>query len=187
MPKAACASKVRLSVVERAPDGQDQAARGIGSSVPTLCWREMDFEPSVPRKEKTLVGRPVRSPAIRLPQKKPAPSRGTESSNPFPSSRQSVSRPDPAVAGRKTRGSARVCARCGRQRQRSTGRNCANRRCYLCRAIFQYRSAADVIGQRRPRPSQSSRSGQFLKQSRAGRVAPARPAADVSGRAACLP
>jgi hypothetical protein len=32
------------------------------------------FEPSVPRKETTLVGRPVRSPAIRLSQKKPAPS-----------------------------------------------------------------------------------------------------------------
>ena len=34
--------------------------------------------------------------------------RGTGSSNPSPSSRQSVSRPDPAAAGRKTRGSARV-------------------------------------------------------------------------------
>ena len=77
--------------------------------------------------------------------------------------------------------------RCGPAETRSTRRNRANRRRYLCRAIFQYRSATDVIGQRRPRPSPSSGSGQFLKQSQAGRVAPAIPAADVSGRAACLP
>ena len=38
-----------------------------------------------------------------------------------------------------------------------------------------------------PRPGPSSCCGQFLKQSRAGRVARARPAADVNGRAACLP
>jgi hypothetical protein len=36
---------------------------------------------------------------------------------------------------------------------RCTGRNCANRRCYLCRGVFQYRSAADVIGQPRPQVS----------------------------------
>ena len=36
--------------------------------------------------------------------------RGTNGSNPFRSSGQSGSRPDPAVTGRKTRGSARVCA-----------------------------------------------------------------------------
>ena len=45
-------------------------------------------------------------------------SRGTDGSNPSPSSRQSVSRPDQAAAGRKTRGSARVCvAAVGRDAQ----------------------------------------------------------------------
>ena len=47
----------------------------------------------------------------------------------------------------------RGCAPLRSAETRSTGRNCANRRRYLCRAIFQYRSAADVIGQPRPSPS----------------------------------
>ena len=39
--------------------------------------------------------------------------------------------------------------RCGRQRRAGVSRDRAKRRCYLCRAIFQYRSAGNVIGQRR--------------------------------------
>src|ERR1700751_6482546 len=39
----------------------------------------------------------------------------------------------------------RGCAPLRSAETRSTGRNCANRRCYLCRAIFQYRSVADVV------------------------------------------
>ncbi len=38
--------------------------------------------------------------------------------------------------------------RWGRQRGAGVSRDRAKRRCYLCRAIFQYRSAGNVIGQR---------------------------------------
>jgi hypothetical protein len=66
-------------------------------------------------------------------------------------------------------------------------RKCANRRCYLCRAIFQYRSVADVVrGIPGSLPRRSWRWAQ-IKQSRAASAARARLAADVSGRAACLP
>ena len=57
-------------------------------------------------------------------------------------------------------------------------------------SVGRYSSTAVPLmssGNGGPRPSPSSGWGQFLKQSRAGRVARARPAADVSGRAACLP
>jgi hypothetical protein len=65
-------------------------------------------------------------------------------------------------------------------------RKCANRRCYLCRAIFQYRSVADVVrGIPGSLPRRSWRWAQ-IKQSRAASAARARLAADVSGRAACL-
>ena len=39
--------------------------------------------------------------------------------------------------------------RWGRQRRAGVSRDRAKRRCYLCRAIFQYRSDGNVIGQRR--------------------------------------
>ena len=57
----------------------------------------------------------------------------------------------------KKRAVPRGCAPLRSAETRSTGRNRANRRCYLCRAIFQYRVATDGIGQRRPRPGPSSR------------------------------
>jgi hypothetical protein len=47
----------------------------------------------------------------------------------------------------------RGCAPPRSAETRSTGRNCANWRCYLCRAIFQYRSAAAVARAVGPRPS----------------------------------
>ena len=150
-----------------------------------FAWREMDFELSVP-----VAGEPVYIAEGELrvdrrgSQKNFAGYRGFESI-----SLQQTVRVSPRP-GRYRSKNPRFRAgvrRCGRQRHAVASRDRANRRCYLCRAIFQYRSAADVIGQRRPRPSQSCGSGQFLKQSRAGRVARARPAADVSGRAACLP
>jgi Family of unknown function (DUF5681) len=66
-------------------------------------------------------------------------------------------------------------------------RKCANRGCYLCRAIFQYRSVADVVhGISSSFPWRSCRWAQ-IKQSRGASAARARLAADVSGRAACLP
>jgi hypothetical protein len=66
-------------------------------------------------------------------------------------------------------------------------RKCATRRCYLCRAIFQYRSVADVVrGIPGSFPRRSCRWAQ-IKQNRAASAARARLAADVSGRAACLP
>src|ERR1700731_3046462 len=67
----------------------------------------------------------------------------------------------PAVVfeGRETRLSARVCAAglaTGSAETRRVFRYRANRQQYLCRAIFQYRSAADVVA-RLPRRSQRSR------------------------------
>jgi hypothetical protein len=85
--------------------------------------------------------------------------RGTEGSNPVPSSRESVSLPHPLFEGREPRLSARVCAAglaSGSAETRGAFRYRANWRQYLCRAIFQYRSAADVVA-RMPRRCQRSR------------------------------
>ena len=122
-----------------------------------------------------------------LPERPTRSQGGTDGSNPLPSSRQSVSRPDPAAAGRKTRGSARVCvAGVGRDAQGLV----EIARSGAVISVGRYSSTAVPVmssGSGGPRPGPSSCCGQFLKQSRAGRVARARPAADVSGRAACLP
>ena len=67
---------------------------------------------------------------------------GTESSNPSLSSGESV--------GQEPRLSARVCAAglaSGSAETRRARRCRANRRQYLCRAIFQYRNAADGVGE----------------------------------------
>jgi len=72
---------------------------------------------------------------------------GTTSSNPVPSSKQSVSRTNRAAAGREprvSRGCAPLCWRRGGQRRAGPGRKRPNRHRYLCRGIIQYRSAADV-------------------------------------------
>ena len=75
--------------------------------------------------------------------------RGTEGSNPAPSSRESVSRPHPRSRSRTPAFRAGVGGWLGD----AVGRDAqgfpirANLRQYLCRAIFQYRSAADVVGE----------------------------------------
>jgi hypothetical protein len=53
----------------------------------------------------------------------------------------------------------RGCAPWWSAETRSTGRDCANRRGYLCRAIFQYRSAADVFGAGEAVPQLKLRAG----------------------------
>jgi hypothetical protein len=58
--------------------------------------------------------------------------------------------PEAAFVGRNPRLSARVCAAglaTGSAETRKVFRYRANRRQYLCRAIFQYRSAANVVGE----------------------------------------
>jgi len=100
----------------------------------------------------------------------------------------------------RTRLSARVCAAglaTGSAETRRVFRYHANRRRYLCRAIFQYRSATDGVGENAT-PSQQSQAfsrlnvgrslkPDRLKQSRARSADRARPAADVSDRGAFLP
>jgi hypothetical protein len=85
--------------------------------------------------------------------------RGTGSSNPSPSSRQSVSRPHPLSKVENPRLSARVCAAglaTGSAETRRVFRYRANRRQYLCRAIFQY--PVPLMGlARMPRRSQRTR------------------------------
>jgi hypothetical protein len=85
-----------------------------------------------------------------LPVYQPMMMRGTGSSNPSPSSRESYSLPHPPSKVDNPgfpRGCARLAWRPGRQRRAGVFRYCANRRQYLCRAIFQYRSAADGAGE----------------------------------------
>jgi hypothetical protein len=88
-------------------------------------------------------------------------SRGTEGSNPAPSSGESVSRPHPLFLGREPdfpRGCAWLTWRPGRQRRAEcfdfapTGGNVS------VGAIFQYRSAADAVARM---PSRSQRSRAF--------------------------
>src|SRR6266404_4034927 len=58
--------------------------------------------------------------------------------------------PESAFVGQEPRLSARVCAAGLASGSAETRRGCgcrANRRQYLCRAIFQYRSAADGVGE----------------------------------------
>src|SRR5438105_160074 len=88
---------------------------------------------------------------IPAPPETPTSREGTGSSNPLPSSRQSGSRQTRPLQAEKA-AVPRGWAPLRSAETRSTGRNGAHRRCYLCRAIFQYRSAADVIGQPRPQP-----------------------------------
>src|ERR1700724_3816848 len=80
---------------------------------------------------------------------RPPITRGTDSSNPSPSSGESVSLPHPLskVENPAFRAGVRgwLGDRVGRDAQGFPLR--ANRRQYLCRAIFQYRSAADVGGE----------------------------------------
>jgi len=105
-----------------------------------------------------------------------------------------------AFEDREPRLSARVCAAglaTGSAETRRVFRYHANRRRYLCRAIFQYRSATDGVGENAT-PSQQSQAfsrlnvgrslkPDRLKQSRARSADRARPAADVSDRGAFLP
>jgi hypothetical protein len=76
---------------------------------------------------------------------------GTEGSNPSPSSGESRLSPASAFEGREPWPSAWVCPAGLATRSAETRRlfrYCANRRQYLCRAIFQYRSAAEGVGEK---------------------------------------
>ena len=125
---------------------------------------------------------------------------GTDGSNPVPSSGESVSLPE-LLSGVENPGFPRGCARwlgdrVGRDAQGFPFR--ANRRQYLCRAIFQYRSAADGVGENAtPIPIKSGRSPKLdravdrcartgLNQSPARSADRARQAAGVSARGASL-
>src|SRR6266404_4251350 len=105
--------------------------------------------------------------------------------------------PGAAFEGREPRLSARLCGDpVGRDAQGFPFR--ANRRQYLCRAIFQYRSAADGVGENAtPVPIKSGRSPELdravdrcartgLNQSPARSADRARQAAGVSARGASL-
>jgi hypothetical protein len=82
--------------------------------------------------------------------------RGTDGSNPSPSSRQSVSLPQPLSKVENPAFRAGLGSWLGDRVSRDAPGFPlrANRRQYLCRAIFQYRSAADVVGEV-PRSQQS--------------------------------
>src|SRR5438477_7219180 len=160
-----------------APPHMDRGnARGT-ESLQTRRWREMDSN-SVPGGERQ--GRPDcclengsasdGEPEVRI-QLSPADSLGLAQTRPLPVEK-------PAVP--------RGCALAEVGRDTKYCRKCANRRCYLCRAVFQYRCVADVVrGIPGSFPRRSCRWAQ-IKQSRAASAARARLAADVSGRAALL-
>ena len=109
--------------------------------------------------------------------------------------------PAAAFACREPRPSARVCAAgwaTGPAETRRVFRFRANRRQYLCRAIFQYRSAADGLREchadRQQSRACSGRNGAVdlsirmeLRQSRARSADRARQAADGSGQGASPP
>src|SRR3984893_5279540 len=60
-------------------------------------------------------------------------------------------------------GFPRGCARLASAETRRLGQDRANRRQYLCRAIFQYRSAADGVGEKAtPIPIKSGRSPSLI-------------------------
>ena len=109
--------------------------------------------------------------------------------------------PGAAVEGREPRLSARLCAAglaTGWAETRKVFQDGANRRQYLCRAIFQYRSAADGVGENAtPVPIKLGRSPKLdravdrcartgLNQSPARSADRARQAAGVSARGASL-
>ena len=87
---------------------------------------------------------------------------GTDGSNPSPFQRRVRLSPGAAVEGREPRFSARLCAAdlaTGSAETRRALQDRANRRQYLCGAIFQYRSAADGFGANAtPVPIKSGRS-----------------------------
>ena len=74
--------------------------------------------------------------------------------------------PGAAFEGREPRLSARLCAAglaTGSAETRRVFQDRANRRQYLCRAIFQYRSAADGVGENAtPVPIKSGRSPSLI-------------------------
>ena len=70
---------------------------------------------------------------------------GTDGSNPSPSSGQSVSLPQP-LSSVENPGFPRGCARLASARDAQAFPLRANRRVYLCRATFQYRSASNGVG-----------------------------------------
>src|SRR5467141_1607056 len=124
---------------------------------------------------------------------------GTESSNPSPSSGESLS-PGAAFGVREPRLSARLCAAglaTGSAETHRVFQDRANRRQYLCRAIFQYRSAVDGVGEvATPVPIKAGWSPSLivrdlcartgLNQSPARSADRARQAAGVSARGASL-
>jgi len=115
------------------------ATRGTGSQR-TLRWRKTDSNLRFPIiRCRFQDGRPVSHDGLMVSRP------GTRSSNPVPSSGESVSLPQPVSKGRQPRLSARVCAaglETGSAETHGVFRYRANRRQYLCRTIFQYRSAA---------------------------------------------
>src|SRR4029077_16073828 len=101
-------------------------------------------------------------PAIRLPQQKPALScRGPMVRIHLPPA-ESLSLSRSCFECREPRLSARLCAAglaTGSAETCRVSQDRANRRQYLCRAIFQYRSAADGVGENAtPIPIKSGRS-----------------------------
>ena len=130
--------------------GADSLQGGEVRFVPNSPLEGDGFEPSVPHKKQPFLAAPIRSPQFAFRNKKRlfrARDRWFESI-----SLQQTVRLSPASAfeRREPRLPARVCAAglaAGSAETRMVFRCRANRRQYLCRAIFQYRGAADVVGE----------------------------------------
>ena len=114
------------------------------------------FEPSVPVAREPVILRKVNLRGDRRAAKKIW--RGTDGSNPSPSSRQSVSLPQSFSKVENPAFRAGLGCWLGDRvgRDARVFRYRTNWRQYLCRAEFQYRSEADVVA-RLPRRSQRSR------------------------------
>jgi|SRR6516165_9802216 hypothetical protein len=121
------------------------------------------FEPSVPHKKQPFFATPVRSPQFAFHNKNRlfrARNRWFES---ISLQRRVRLSSESAFVGREPRLSARVCAAGLATWSAETRRVCryrTKRRQYLCRAIFQYRSAADGGGESAtPVPTESGLAG----------------------------
>src|SRR5712671_2407388 len=113
------------------------------------------FEPSVPRERlvPSFSFTPT-FPRARVDRPDPIPkayiTRGPMVRIRLPPAERVCLSPRAAVEGREPRLSARLCAvglATGSAETRRLLQDRANRRQYLCRAIFQYRSAADGVGE----------------------------------------
>jgi hypothetical protein len=114
-----------------------------------LLWGSEGFSKDFKESSESKGAHPSHSQKARTGQsQKCPPPRGTEGSNPSPSSGESVSRGTLSLRVKNPgfpRGCAGLRSRRGRQRPEGAHQHRTNPQQYLCRAIFQYRISGDAV------------------------------------------